>query len=147
MLTRSRELLKIYSQGAWFAGNGIGNTIGGLIAYGIGKISGSHLASWRLLFLILGGITLAYSIVLFLILPDSPSKAVFLKKQERAIVIHRVLANKTGALDESFYSRNQMIEAFKDPQAWLLVAYTFCINIPNGGVGSVGPYLARDRHC
>jgi hypothetical protein len=33
-------------------------------------------------------------------------------------------------LDESFYSRNQMIEALKDPQAWLLVAHTFCINIP-----------------
>ena len=126
-------LLTVGSHGIWFAGNCVANVIGGLVGYGIGNIS-SHLASWRLLFLILGGITTAYSVVLFLILPDTPAKAKFLTGAEKKIALHRVLENRTGIMDESQYKGYQVIEAFKDPQAWLLVLYTLSVNIPNGGV-------------
>lgn len=124
------------SMGIWFAGNGIANIFSGVIAYGIGKIS-SPLAAWRILFLILGGMTAAYGIVLLVLLPDSPNRAKFLTPEERTLVIHRTTENKTGVLDEGKFNTSQMWEAFRDPQAWLLVLYTFVVNIPNGGITSV----------
>ncbi|CZR53396.1 related to permease of the major facilitator superfamily [Phialocephala subalpina] len=121
--------------GVWFAGNGVANIFSGVIAYGIGKIS-SRLATWRILFLILGGITVAYGIVLLLLLPDSPKQAKFLNPKERAMVLQRTLENRTGVLDEGKFKICQMWEAFRDPQAWLLALYTLSVNIPNGGVTS-----------
>jgi predicted MFS family arabinose efflux permease len=120
----------------WFCGNAAANTFAGLIAYGIGNIH-SSLAIWRVLFLILGGVTTAYALLLIALLPDSPSKAWFLTKEERLIALHRTVENKTGVLDEETFKVDQMWEAFRDPQAWLLAFFTFCQNIPNGGLGSV----------
>ncbi|KAF7858861.1 hypothetical protein EAF04_008903 [Stromatinia cepivora] len=42
-----------WRHGIWFVGNGIANTFGGLLAYGIAHIGGS-LESWRWLFIIFG---------------------------------------------------------------------------------------------
>lgn len=117
-------------------GNGVANIFSGVIAYGIGKIS-SPLATWRILFLILGGITAAYGVILLLFLPDSPKQAKFLSPKERAMVLQRTLENKTGVMDEGKFKIDQMVEAFRDPQAWLLALYTLAVNIPNGGVTSV----------
>jgi MFS family permease len=122
--------------GIWFAGNGVANIFSGVIAYGIGKIP-SPLASWRILFMILGGITASYGIVLLLLLPNSPSQAKFLTPEERTMALHRTLENKTGVMDEGKFKIYQMWEAFRDPQAWLLALYTLSVNIPNGGVTSV----------
>jgi hypothetical protein len=90
------------------------------------------------LFLVLGGITSGYSIILFFILPDSPAKAVFLTESERKIAVQRTLKNKTGSTGatESF-QWSQVSAAVKDPQAWCLVLYTFCVNLANGGLTSV----------
>lgn len=121
--------------GAWFVGNSVANGIAGLVAYGIGRIS-SSLAPWRLLFIMLGAITCAYGFILFFLLPDSPSKAWFLSIEERRIALHRTLENKTGVMDEDIFKPKQILQALKDPQAWLLVLYQFSVNIPNGGITS-----------
>lgn len=81
--------------------------------------------------------TAAYAIVLYLFLPDSPANAIFLKKHERAIAIQRTLENKTGILDAGNFHTKQVLLALKDPQAWLLVAYMFCVNLCNGGITTV----------
>ncbi|KAJ5798703.1 uncharacterized protein N7503_006208 [Penicillium pulvis] len=123
-------------QGAWFVGNCIANIIGGVVAYGIGNTA-SDLQSWRLLFLVLGGITSGYAIVLFFVLPDSPAKASFLTETERVIAVQRTLKNKTGTAEATeVFQWNQVWEAVQDPQAWFLVLYTFCVNLCNGGLTS-----------
>ncbi|KAE8416404.1 major facilitator superfamily domain-containing protein [Aspergillus pseudocaelatus] len=123
-------------QAAWFIGNCIANIIGGVVAWGIGN-SASGLQSWRLLFLVLGGITSGYALILCLLLPDSPAKASFLSDSERRIAVQRTLQNKTGstAVTEEFLW-DQVIDAIRDPQAWLLILYTFCVNLANGGLTS-----------
>lgn len=120
----------------WFIGNGIANVVSGVIAYGIGRAHTS-LQPWRLLFLVLGAVTFFWGIVLLFLLPDSPSKARFLTPEERVIALHRTLENKTGVMDEDTFKLSQMWEALRDPQAWFLALYQFCVNIPNGGVTSV----------
>ncbi|CAI7645495.1 unnamed protein product [Penicillium pancosmium] len=123
-------------QAAWFIGNCVANIIGGIVAWGIGN-SASAIQSWRLLFLVLGGITSGYAIILFFILPDSPAKASFLTESERRIAVQRTLKNKTGTtqVTEEF-KWSQVAAAAKDPQAWCLVLYTFCVNLANGGLTS-----------
>lgn len=113
--------------------------MGGLVSYGIGHIHSHSLMSWQLIFLILGAVTSAYAIVLYLLLPDSPANALFLKKQERAIAIQRTLENKTGILDAGKFQTKQVLLALRDPQAWLLVTYMLCVNLCNGGITTVSP--------
>lgn len=120
----------------WFIGNGVANTVSGVIAYGIGRAHTS-LQPWRLLFLVLGTVTFCWGIVLLFLLPDSPSKARFLTPKEKVIALHRTLENKTGVMDEDTFKISQVWEALRDPQAWFLALYQFCVNIPNGGVTSV----------
>ncbi|KAJ5354902.1 hypothetical protein N7541_005946 [Penicillium brevicompactum] len=123
-------------QSAWFFGNCIAVLIGGLIAYGIGTIDTTVIAHWKLLFLILGAITSFYGIVLFTLLPDSPAKAIFLKRNERAIAVQRTLKNKTGVMDTGTFKWSQALLALKDPQTWLLVLNSFTSNLANGGLTS-----------
>ncbi|KAJ5559192.1 hypothetical protein N7535_008944 [Penicillium sp. DV-2018c] len=123
-------------QAAWFLGNSIAVLLGGLIAYGIGNIHITSIAQWQLLFLILGAVTSAYGILLFFTLPDSPAKAIFLNRNERAIAVQRTLKNKTGVLDTGKFRWGQVWMAIKDPQTWLLVLYTLCVNFANGGLTS-----------
>ncbi|KAK4888351.1 hypothetical protein LTR27_012760 [Elasticomyces elasticus] len=127
----------------WFIGNGVANLVAGLIAYGIGQISGS-LAPWRYLFIILGAITVLWGIVLFFLLPDSPSKARFLNAEEKAVALHRTIENKTGIMDENTYKVQQSFEALKDPQAWLLALFMFSVNIANGGTTSFNSIIIHD---
>ena len=113
-----------------------------MITYGIGHIKGASVPQWELLFLILGAITAGYGLLLTPILPDSPAKAIFLTRKERAIAVQRTLQNKTGVLDNESFKFSQAVEAIKDPQTWLLVLYTFCVNLWNGGLTTVGlPYV------
>ncbi|KAL4762720.1 major facilitator superfamily domain-containing protein [Aspergillus foveolatus] len=119
----------------WFLGNAVANIIAGLIAYGIGKID-SNIASWKLLFIILGCVTTAYGILLVFVLPNSPSKAWFRKAHEKKMAVHRTVENRTGLMDEGVFRADQMVDALTDPQAWLLVGYSLTQNIPNGGLFS-----------
>ncbi|KAL3484090.1 MFS general substrate transporter [Aspergillus germanicus] len=137
--TRDEQPLR---QGLWYAGNCIANIFGGLLCFGIGHIQ-SSLATWRVLFLILGGVTVAYSTVLWAFLPDSPSKAQFLNDRERKLAVHRTLSNTSSALDEDYFQTYQMWEALKDPQAWILALYTFSINICNGGITTFNSLLIQ----
>lgn len=89
------------------------------------------------MFLILGAVTSGFGLLLIPILPDSPAKAIFLTKTERAIAIQRTLKNKTGVLDNGTFNWRHAVEALKDPQAWFLVLYTFCVSIWNGGLTTV----------
>lgn len=107
------------------------------MAYGIGNIKADAVTSWQLLFLVLGAITAFISFFLIVLLPDSPKKAIFLTKPERAIAMHRTLANKTGVADEGSFRWDQAWQAIRDPQTWFLVLYTFSVNLCNGGITSV----------
>ncbi|RFU27511.1 hypothetical protein B7463_g8822, partial [Scytalidium lignicola] len=134
--TRKEQPLR---QAAWFLGNAIANVIGGVVAYGIGKISiSSGLEHWKLLFIILGSVTSAYSLILIAFLPDSPLNALFLTRKERMIAVQRTLSNKVGVMDEGRFLWNQAWLALRDPQTLFLVLYTFSINLCNGGLTSFG---------
>ncbi|GME27451.1 MFS allantoate transporter [Neofusicoccum parvum] len=118
--------------GAWFMGNVVSGLFGSILAYAMGHIEG-RVEAWQAVFLIFGAFTLAWSVSLFWSIPDTPTRAWFLKGDDGAKAVARVKENMTG-IKNGVWKNEQMLEALKDPQSWLFVLIQFCGNIPNGGV-------------
>lgn len=116
--------------GFWFAFNGIAQIVGGLLAYGLGHIDVPGIASWKWMFLVLGALSILWSIVLLLTLPDSQMTARFFSDEERRAAVEMVRGNNTGIHNKTF-KWAQMIEAFLDIKVWAFVLLTFLCNVPN----------------
>ncbi|KEZ45488.1 hypothetical protein SAPIO_CDS1806 [Scedosporium apiospermum] len=125
---RSEQPLR---QGAWFLGNTCGGLFGGLVSYGLGHIT--SIPPWKAIFLVFGGITTAFSVVTFFLMPDTPHNARFLTTQERDKAIARVEKNMTG-IKNNKWKKEQAIEAICDPNAWFVVLIYFASNLPNNGL-------------
>ncbi|KAI0017114.1 MFS general substrate transporter [Xylariomycetidae sp. FL0641] len=107
--------------------------LSGPIGYGVGAIAGGE--QWRWYFIILGSISLVYSVILGIFLPDNLPRAKFLGEREKAITVERLRGDQTGIENKTF-KREQMVEAFKDPKTWLMFAFNIFVSIPNGGLSN-----------
>lgn len=131
---RSEQPLR---HGAWFMGNVVSGLFGSILAYSMANVKSETLAAWQAVFIIFGAFSLAWSVTLFWTIPDSPTRAWFLKGRDDAkIAVARVKENLTGIKSRE-WKWDQCVEALKDPQAWLFVLIQLCGNIPNGGVTTV----------
>lgn len=105
----------------------------GILATACVEYKGTALAPWRLLFLLVGLITLAWSFVLFWLLPASPTSAWWLTLRQRVIATRRMAGNHTGMENKTF-KLHQVSEALMDPKTWLYFLINLVLNIPNGGL-------------
>ncbi|ANB12554.1 allantoate permease [Sugiyamaella lignohabitans] len=120
----------------WSGCNGLGSIIGSLTAYGLAKRQEAGtlpIPGWRLLFVIVGVITIALGIVFILVIPDVPTKAWFLTKEEKLLVVERIRTNKQGFGNRNF-KMDQVKEAFTDMRLYLNFVVMILIEIPNGGM-------------
>ncbi|XWW92704.1 hypothetical protein V2A60_000629 [Cordyceps javanica] len=124
---------------AWWAGAGIGGFVADGITYAVsgGSFDGGRYATWQLIFLIFGPISIAWGVVLFFALPTSPMTAWFLTEREREVAVLRVIENHTG-IENRKYKGYQVKEALLDPQVWMLCANSFLQCIPGGGLTAFG---------
>lgn len=122
--------------GIWIGSAGLGYVVAGIASFGIGHIHSSHLASWRLIFLIWGAITTAWGVLLAFLLPGSPLTTKWLTDAERVVALARVQDNKTGIENKEFKSK-QFWEAMTDLKTWLLFLFAVASNAPNGGLTTV----------
>ncbi|EOD44867.1 putative allantoate permease protein [Neofusicoccum parvum UCRNP2] len=104
----------------------------GIVSYGIGNAN-TPLASWRLLFLVLGCFSLLWAVVVFLFLPDSPAQCRYMTDREKFICLQRIKDNNTG-VESKEIKWYQIRECLCDPKTWLLFIFSIAQNIPNGGV-------------
>lgn len=75
----------------WWAGGPIGFFIADSITYGVsGDKIGSKYATWQVIFLIFGPLTIGWGIILFFFVPTSPMTAWFLSEREKKVVVMRV---------------------------------------------------------
>lgn len=116
----------------WVSFLGIFGTIGGLITFGIGHIEGS-LATWKLIYLILGAFTVVWGILFILVVPDNPVSAKWLNEDERVVAVQRVMDNKTGTKTRTFV-KAQVVEALTDPKILLLALISFVNAVASGGL-------------
>lgn len=123
----------------WYMANSLASVPVGFTAYGALYYVGHTLHPWQLFYLVLAGLTFAYSFVLFFFLPDNPSKARFLTTEEKVHAIRRLRVNN-GSIETKVWKKEQFLETLRDPKAWLFVLHVFCNQIPNN-LGNQYPLL------
>jgi MFS family permease len=105
----------------WYCGLGVGQILGGAISYGFQHVAlGSGLAGWRVMFIVLGCVTVSIGIATMAFIPDSPMQARWLSSAEKVTLLKHVSVNMTGIQDRKFRPK-QILEAFMDPQLYLMV--------------------------
>ncbi|TDZ32609.1 putative transporter [Colletotrichum spinosum] len=119
--------------GVWVGSAGVGYIAAGIVSFGIGHISHGAMASWRILFLFWGGLTVAWGVLMLVFLPGSPLTTNFLSEREKALVVNRVKTNGTGVENKQF-KWPQFKEALTDTKTWLLFLFAVASNCPNGGL-------------
>jgi ACS family allantoate permease-like MFS transporter len=127
--------------GIWIGCAGIGYIIAGIASFGIGHIDAA-LPSWRYTFIIWGSITIAWGVVVLLLLPDNPESAKFLNEYERQRVLERIKGNGTGVENKEWKSY-QFREALTDVKNWLIFLFAVASNAPNGGLTAFQGLIIR----
>nr|QFR37146.1 MFS transporter [Cyberlindnera americana] len=128
----------------WFSFNGFGTIFGSAIAYGIAKHADSFsIEGWKVLFIVIGLITILLSIAFYFHIPDSPATAWFLTDREKMMVVERIRTNNQGFGNKHF-KKSQFIEALKDPRTWVFCFHALITNIPNGGITNFGSILLNN---
>ncbi len=75
----------------WWAMGAVGFFIADAITYAVsGDTFGTKYATWQVIFLIFGPLTMAWGIFLYFFLPTSPMTAWFLTEREKKVVVMRV---------------------------------------------------------
>lgn len=127
----------------WYAGLGLGQIIGGVLSYAFQQVKHPTFSGWRIMFVVLGLVTVTIGFVTFFLLPDTPMKAHFLSEAEKVILIKHVSVNQTGISNKKFKPR-QILEIFTDMQLWLMTLLTILVR------GQSNPMFLRsnrDTEC
>lgn len=146
MLTNNfYEKKEMYSRTAgFFAATGIGNILGAVIAYGVQKNRDSYVIEpWRFLFLILGIVTMVFSVMMKLVIPDTPPQAWWLKGDDKLLTVERIRGNEQGFGSKEFKWK-QVKEAFLEPRAYIYMGLAMAVEIPNSGITAYASILLHE---
>ncbi|KUJ12394.1 MFS general substrate transporter [Mollisia scopiformis] len=132
--TRREQVLRTM---LWAAMQGSFSIVASLLSYGLGHITNTALKPWMYIFLVLGLLSILTGLGWLFFMPETPNKAKFLSHEEKIIAVQRVAENMMGVkgYEWKYY---QMWHAVKDPKTWLLLAFVFFTQLPNGGLTSFG---------
>jgi ACS family allantoate permease-like MFS transporter len=115
--------------------------VNGFLSWAVGFIPDSApLAIWQYLFLIVGSVSMAWSIFAFIFLPQTPMEAWFLTKEQKYHAVQRLAENKTGIANKQ-WKWSQVREAVTDPKTHIIFFFNIAINIPNGGLTTFGSII------
>lgn len=129
-----------FRAGIFYSCNGIGAMVGGILSYGIGQIDSFPV--WKAIFLLCGGITVVWGVVLFMFLPDNIITAKQFSIRDRAILVARGKIGRTGIISRHI-KWPQVYEALLDPQVWLLFLFTLLNEVINGGIANFGKLIIK----
>ena len=129
-----------FRAGIFYSCNGLGAMVGGLLTFGIGQIK--TIAVWRAIYLILGGITVFWGIVMFVFLPDDIISAKRFTLEDKALLIGRGRLNRTGIINRKI-KWYQIREALVDPQVWILFFFMLLNETVNGGVANFSKLIIK----
>ncbi|KAF7352856.1 MFS general substrate transporter [Mycena venus] len=128
---------------SWFyVMNGLTQIFGGFVAYGISFYTGTRLAPYKIIYILLGGLAIVVGICVLIWLPDSPVHAKFLTKEERIAALERVRDDQGGTENHKI-KKDQIFEALLDIRTWLIVLTTLLCSIPNGGLSNFSNLIIK----
>ncbi|OAL73143.1 hypothetical protein A7D00_2916 [Trichophyton violaceum] len=121
----------------------------GLLAFAIQKMHGiANLAGWRWIFILEGFLPVAFSIVIWFILPDSPERAKFLTKEEKEFIINR-LSLETGSgqgrvTNNDKITPRHVLAAFKEWKIYCAILMFWANTIGVYGFTATVPTVIND---
>ena len=120
----------------WYCGLGAGQIIGGILSFGFQHVIASRFESWRIMFVVLGGVTVLLGVATFFWLPDDPSTARFLSGTEKEAILQHVAPCATETSNIKLDYRQLWI-AVKDPQLPLLALMTILVRVCASAVSAI----------
>ncbi|KAJ5948252.1 hypothetical protein N7466_001267 [Penicillium verhagenii] len=129
-----------FRAGVFYSCNGLGAVVGGVLTYGIGQIK--TIAVWRAIYLILGGTTVCWGILMYVFLPDDIISAKRFSIEDKALLIGRSRLGRTGVINHKI-KWYQIREALIDPQVWILFLFTLLNEIINGGIANFSKLIIK----
>ncbi|KAL2756078.1 hypothetical protein ACRALDRAFT_1050650 [Sodiomyces alcalophilus JCM 7366] len=123
----------------WYGTNGLATMFAAGVSYGFGQVNGA-IASWRILFLFAGLITVLTAPVVYWVMDNDVSSARFLSEKEKLQAIERLRANQTGTGSRDF-KWGQALEAVIEPKTWLFVGMALCLNVTAMVTNTFGPII------
>ncbi|KZL76634.1 major facilitator superfamily transporter [Colletotrichum incanum] len=128
----------------WYLGLGLGQILGGAISYGFQHIPPhAALDGWRIMFIVLGCLTVTIGICTVIFVPDTPMKATWLSDTEKVALLKHVSVNQTGIESRKFRPR-QIVEALMDPQMYLMTLAVVLLSVSSGVVTTYSATLIRN---
>jgi hypothetical protein len=89
-----------------------------------------------------GSSTIAWGVVVFLALPDDPTRARFFNDRQRYVALERVRENNQGVVNHHI-KWSHIVEALLDPVTWLYTTIIFAGVTPNGVFGTFGSLIIK----
>ncbi|CAG8184013.1 unnamed protein product [Penicillium olsonii] len=136
---RSEQTLRV---SYWSAMNGVTAIIGSLLTYGLGHIHSTVLFRYQTIFLFCGLLTVAYSLVVFWLMPDSPMDARYLNQREKFIATERLRANQMGIVTQK-WRWDHVLEVALDLKTYCWFFTIVAISIASGGISSFGSLIVK----
>ncbi|KAH8800890.1 major facilitator superfamily domain-containing protein [Xylogone sp. PMI_703] len=126
---------------AWYAMNGITNMVRKAFNSSLSMTDDVY-NIYSIIFLFCGLVTVVFSAVVFVYLPDSPVDAKFLNDHDKLLAIERLRANQMG-VDSNEWRWDHVNESLLDIKTWCWFALIFSISIPSGGITTFGPLIVN----
>ncbi len=122
----------------WYAGLGVGQIIGGIVSYAFQQVHHPEFSGWRIMFVVLGVVTVLTGFVTLFVLPDTPMQARFLSKSEKIALLKHVAINQTGIVNKK-YKPAQLLAVVLDAQLWLMTLLTILVKfLPSSSLIQAG---------
>lgn len=99
----------------WYVGLGVGQIIGGIVSYAFQQVHHPEFSGWRIMFVMLGVITVLIGFVTLFVLPDTLMQARFLSKSEKIALLKHVAINQTDIVNKK-YKPAQLLAVVLDAQ-------------------------------
>ncbi|KAF9873096.1 allantoate permease [Colletotrichum karsti] len=127
---------------SWNAMNGVTFIVGSLATYGLGHIKSDTLFSYQIIFLFCGLLTVSYSFIVLILMPDSPMSAKYLTEREKVIAVERLRANQMG-MQSGHWRWDHVWETFMDLKTWCWFILIIAISIASGGISTFGNLIVK----
>jgi uncharacterized membrane protein len=125
--------------------NGAQQVVGGLLAYCFTLLKSGPIKSWQALFISYGGVAILWGCFVLFWMPDSPMRAKCFSEEDKRLMVERVRVNQTGIQNRKF-RKEQMWEAFRDPQTWCYCGIAVFTTLPTSGLGSFANIIITSFH-
>ncbi|KAI0484940.1 major facilitator superfamily transporter [Xylariaceae sp. FL0804] len=129
-----------FRAGIFYSCNGLGSMIGGILFFAVGQIQ--TFPVWKAIYLLCGGVTIIWGVLMLLWLPDSILNTKRFSIQEKAALIGRGKLGRTGIISHHIKTY-QIREALLDPQVWLLTLFTLLNEVINGGLANFSKLIIK----